>query len=110
VVVALDLERDRLSLAQIDHACVLAGPLEHARPARGKPLEQARRVLVAAVLRPEEREDGELEIVRLALEQPCDPRKLPVREAEGAMQRLGGDLAQGAESIRAGRQRVRRTF
>jgi hypothetical protein len=31
MVVALDLERDRLAFAEVDHACVLAWPLEHAR-------------------------------------------------------------------------------
>ena len=30
VVVALDLERDRLALAEVDHTRVLAGPLQHA--------------------------------------------------------------------------------
>jgi hypothetical protein len=45
-------------------------------------------VLVAAVLRPEQRKDGELEVVRLALEQPADTVQLLVREAERAMNRL----------------------
>jgi hypothetical protein len=45
-------------------------------------------VLVAAVLRPEEREDGELEVVRLALEQLLDTVEFPVRQAEGAVERL----------------------
>jgi hypothetical protein len=55
-------------------------------------------VLVAAVLRPEEREDGELEVVRLALEERADPVELPVREAEGAVERLFCDPRQIAES------------
>src|SRR5205823_7791340 len=66
VVVALDLERDRLAVAEVDHARVLARPLEDALAARGQPPQEERGVLVAAVLRPEEREDGELEVVRLA--------------------------------------------
>ena len=51
-------------------------------------------MLVAAVLRPEEREDGELEVVRLALEQLADSRVLPVREAELAVEWLFRDGAQ----------------
>ena len=51
-------------------------------------------MLVAAVLGPEQREDRELEVVRLALEQRLDPAELPVREAEGAVQRLFGDRRQ----------------
>jgi drug/metabolite transporter (DMT)-like permease len=53
-------------------------------------------VLVAAVLRPEQREDGQLEIVRLPGEQRADTLELPVGETEGAVQRLLGDRAQGA--------------
>jgi len=51
-------------------------------------------VLVAAVLRPEEREDRQLEVVRLPLEQGDDARQLSVREAEGSMEWLFGDLRQ----------------
>jgi len=58
------------------------------------------------MLRPEEREDRQLETVRLALEQLDDPRELGVRQAERAMERkrverLFGDRAQGA-SVTAG--------
>jgi hypothetical protein len=52
-------------------------------------------VLVAAVLGPEEREDGELEVVRVTAEQGADTVELPVRQAEGAMKRLFRDAAQG---------------
>jgi hypothetical protein len=45
-------------------------------------------VLVATVLRPEQREDGELEVVRVALEELADTVELLVREAERAMQRF----------------------
>jgi hypothetical protein len=51
-------------------------------------------VLVAAVLGPEKREHGELEVVRLAVEQRDDAIELPVREAELAMERLFRDRAQ----------------
>jgi hypothetical protein len=45
-------------------------------------------VLVAAVLRPEQREDRELEIVRGPPEQLSDTVELPVREAEAAVERF----------------------
>jgi len=51
-------------------------------------------VLVAAVLRPEEREDRELEAVRVALEEAADTFQLPVGEAEGPVQRLFRDCRQ----------------
>ena len=94
VVVALDLEGDGLALAEVDDACVLAGALQDARRLGREALEEERRVLVAAVLRPEEREDGELEVVRLALEQLLDTVEFPVRQAEGAVERLFGDPRQ----------------
>jgi len=55
-------------------------------------------VLVRAVLRPEQREDGELEVVRLAAEQVADSVELPVGEAEGSVERLFRDLRQSPES------------
>jgi len=51
-------------------------------------------VLVAAVLGPEQREDGELEVVRVAAEQLLDTRELPVGETEGTMKRLFRNLRQ----------------
>jgi hypothetical protein len=54
-------------------------------------------VLVPAVLRPEEREDGELEVVRLPLEQRADSVELAIREAERPME-LFRDLRQSVES------------
>jgi hypothetical protein len=53
-------------------------------------------VLVPAVLRPEEREDGELEVVRLSAEQLDDTVELPVREAELAVERMCRSGAQAA--------------
>jgi hypothetical protein len=52
VVVALDLERDRLAVAEVEHAGVLAGALQHALALGREPLQQQRRMFVAAVLRP----------------------------------------------------------
>ena len=83
-------------LAEVDHAGVLARPLEDARPVAREPPEQERRVLVPAVLRPEQREDRELEVVRLAAQQRDDAVELPVREAELAMERLFRYGAQAA--------------
>ena len=51
-------------------------------------------MLVPAVLGPEEREDGQLEVIRLTLEQLLDARVLPVREAELAVEWLFRDRAQ----------------
>ena len=51
-------------------------------------------MLVAAVLRPEQREDGELEVVRLTPHQRDDAVELPVREAELTVERLFRDEAQ----------------
>jgi len=61
-------------------------------------------VLVAAVLRPEQREDGELEVVRVAPEQLPDTLQLPVREAESAVERMFDDRRQDLQSTPAGRR------
>ena len=88
MVVALDLEGDRELLPEVEDAGVLPRPLEHALARAREALEEERGVLVAAVLRPEEREDRELEVVRVAAEQGADALVLPVGQAEGAMERL----------------------
>jgi hypothetical protein len=46
------------------------------------------------VFRPQQREDGELEVVGLAVEQVADTFELPVGEAEGAVKRLFCDPRQ----------------
>ena len=51
-------------------------------------------MLVAAVFRPEEREDGELEVVRVSPEQGLDALVLTVGQAEGTMERLLRHAAQ----------------
>jgi hypothetical protein len=63
-------------------------------------------MLVAAVLGPEQREDRELEAVRLAPEELPDTVELPVGQPEGAVERLFRDTRQVAESSR-GRGRLR---
>jgi hypothetical protein len=80
VVVRLDLERDREPVTDVDDAGVLAGALQDALAARREAAEERGRVLVAAVLRPEDGEDGELEVVRRSLEQLLNAPELPVRQ------------------------------
>jgi hypothetical protein len=62
-------------------------------------------MLVAAVFRPEEREDRQLEVVRLALEQLDDALQLSVGQSQLSMdwcavERLLGDLRQVIQSSR----------
>ena len=57
-------------------------------------------MLVAAVLRPEEGEDRELEMVRIPAEQLSDSPRFPVRETEGAVERLIGEFRQVVQCIR----------
>jgi hypothetical protein len=85
VIVRLDLERDGRPVVEVEDAGVLARPLQDALARRRQPLQERRRVLVAAVLRPEEREDRELEVVRIAPEQLPDTARFPVRQAKGAV-------------------------
>ena len=91
---ALDLERDRLSAAEVDDAGVLARSLQDAVAVGGQPAEERRGVLVPAVLAPEEGEDRELEVVRVALEQRADALQLPVGQPEGSVERLFCDRRQ----------------
>ena len=51
-------------------------------------------MLVAAVLGPQEGEHGQLEAIRVALQQSLDTFQLPVGESEGAVQRLFRDCRQ----------------
>ncbi len=94
VVVALDLERHRLAVAQVDDPGVLARPLEDSFAVGRKAAQEEGRVLVRAVLRPEQREHRELEVVRVAPEQFADSLEFPVGEAEGAVKRLFCDPRQ----------------
>ena len=62
-------------------------------------------MLVAAVLRPEQREDGKLEVVRVAIEQVADPVELRIGQPQSTMQRLfWRDLRQAIECSREGRR------
>jgi hypothetical protein len=61
-------------------------------------------MLVAAMLRPEEGEDRELEVVRVTFEQLTDAGVLGVGKTERLMERVFRDPRQRAESSRlAGR-------
>ena len=91
---ALDLEANGLALAEVDHARVLTWALEDTFTRRGQSLQEERRMLVAAMLGPEQREDRELEVVRLALEQLDDARELSVGETESSMDGLFRDGSQ----------------
>jgi predicted transcriptional regulator len=57
-------------------------------------------MLVAAMLGPEQREDRELEVVRLAFQKTPDSLELAVRETERAVQRLFRNLRQRASVAR----------
>jgi hypothetical protein len=94
MVVRFDLERDRGAVAEVEDSRVLARPLEHALARRGEPLQERGGVFVAAVLRPEEGEDRELEMVRVSPEQLPDTARFPVGQTKGAVKGLGGDLRQ----------------
>jgi len=96
--VRLDLERHGEPVAEVEDAGVLARALEHSLARGGQAAQQQRGVLVPAVLRPEEREDGELEVVRVAAEKLADSFRLPVGETKGAVERLLSDLRQAIQS------------
>jgi len=98
MVVRLDLECDREPVAEVEDARVLAGALKDPLARRREAAQEPRGVLVAAVLRPEKREDGELEMVRVAPEKLPDSIRLPVGETEGAMERLFRYLRQVIQS------------
>ena len=89
VVVRLDLERARHAVADVDRAGVLARAEHEPAALDGQRLEQAARVLVAAVLGPHQAEDRELDLVRLAPQLLDDEVVLGVGEPELAV--AGGD-------------------
>ena len=67
-------------------------------------------MLIAAMFRPEQREDRELEVVRLACEQLANPVELLVGQPQRTVERLfRRDLRQGLESTR-GRRHVPATL
>jgi hypothetical protein len=82
--------------------------LQDALARRGEPLQERGGVLVAAVLRPEQGEDRELEPVRLALQQLADTVELPVGETKGPMERLFRDRRQVGQCNDGIRRRLAR--
>jgi hypothetical protein len=72
--------------------------LQHALARRRQAPEERSRVLVAAVLRPEQREDRQLEVVRVSPQELPDTVGFPVGETESAMERLFRDLRQVTQS------------
>src|SRR5215212_5369068 len=93
MVVRLNLEGDRQPVAHVDRAGVLAGAQEQVRTLGRKPAQQLLRVLVAAVLGPHEREDGQLDVVGLAAELLADLLVLVVGQAELRVLRARADHA-----------------
>ena len=73
VVVALHLEDERLAVAEVHHARVLARPADHLRPLGGQRPQPPLRRLVGAVLVPHGREDAELGERRRPAEEPQEP-------------------------------------
>ena len=61
-------------------------------------------MLVATVFRPEQREDRELEVIRLAREQLTDSFELAVGETERLVERLFEDPRQGIDTNRGSGQ------
>src|SRR5919199_6311807 len=97
MVVRLDLEGDRLAVAEVNHSGVFSGALQDTRAGSRESFEEGRGMLVAAVLRPQQREDRELEVIRFPLEQFADARELLVGETERPVERLFEDPRQRIE-------------
>jgi hypothetical protein len=83
VVVALDLEREGQAPTDVDHASVLARPLEDVGSLGGESPEVDSRGLVRAVLGPERREEAELGVGRIPPDQADDQVVLLAREPVG---------------------------
>ena len=86
VVVALDADRHRKAVADVDHARALTGPDEHPRRLGGEAAEVALGRLVRAVLRPHHRVHGELELGGFPAEQLDDGNQLVVGHTQFAVQ------------------------
>ena len=100
MVVRFDLEDGREAVADVDRAGVLARPLKHARAFGRQRLQMHARALVAAVLRPHDREQAELGQIRLAADELDDARVFVGRDAV-ALERRG--IESSARRIARGR-------
>ena len=87
MVVALDLEHDRVAVADIDHPGILARPADHPRPSGRQGLQPHLRGFVRAVLAPHHREDAEFGQVGRAAQDRDRALKLVLRQPM-----LGGDV------------------
>ena len=91
MVVALHLEHDRLAVADVDHAGILARPLDHPWRLGRQPAQMQPRGFVRAVLVPHRREDPELGEARHPADQLEDALILVGLEPV-AGDEFGGDL------------------
>ncbi len=91
MVVALHLEHHRLPVADVDHAGVLARPLDHPWRLGRQPAQMDARGFVGAVLVPHRREDAELGETRHPADQFQDARVF-VRLEAVRRDEFGGDL------------------
>jgi hypothetical protein len=89
VVVALDLEGHRKSVADTDDSGVVADAGHHAAAARREGLEQRLGALVGAMLAPHHAEHGQLGVVGVAAELLADDVELAVGHPQPAVERLG---------------------
>ena len=85
VVVGLDLEGDRVAVADGDGAGVLARPHHHPLALGRQPFQQFARVLVGAVLGPEQAEHRQLDVVRLPPQLRDDQLVLGVGQSQLAV-------------------------
>ncbi len=81
MIVRFHLEDGGEAVANVHHAGVFAGPLQHLRGARGQALQMHAAGFVGAVLAPHHAEDAELGEVGIAAENFLDARVLFGREA-----------------------------
>ena len=88
VVVRLDLEGDRVAVAEIDRAGVLARTHHDPLTLGRQPAQQLARVLVGAVLGPQQREHRQLDAVGIAPDQLADALVLGVGQPELAVAAL----------------------
>src|SRR4051794_12598303 len=88
MVVGLDLEGDRVAVADVDGAGVLARPHHHPLALGRQPPQQLARVLVGTVLGPEQAEHRQLDVVRVAAQLLADQLELGVGQPQLAV--LGG--------------------
>ena len=84
VVVALHLEDTRLTIVDVDDACVLAGSADHPGTGRGKLGQVDLGALVGTVLGPHHRKHAQLNVVRLPPQALQDHRVLGGGQAIGS--------------------------